>query len=63
MARFAESLHPVLDYAGRHGVRLGFEPEPGMLVDTMASYAELLSFDRFAIHETHSRCGTRPLPG
>lgn len=43
MTRLAESLQLVLDYAGRHGVRLGFEPEPGMLVDTMASYAELLA--------------------
>lgn len=42
MAHLAESLHPVLDYAGRHGVRLGFEPEPGMLVDTMDRFANLL---------------------
>lgn len=29
------------DYAADHGVRLGFEPEPGMFIDTMESFAEL----------------------
>ncbi|MCG8450096.1 MAG: sugar phosphate isomerase/epimerase [Pirellulales bacterium] len=42
LRRLAESLHIVLDYAERKDVRLGFEPEPGMLVDTMDSFAELL---------------------
>ena len=42
MDRLADSLLPVLDYAGRHGVRLGFEPEPGMLIDTMDRFGELL---------------------
>ncbi len=42
MPHLAEGLQVVLDYAGRHGMQLGFEPEPGMLVDTMLSYAELL---------------------
>ena len=32
----------MVDYAERRGVRLGFEPEPDMLVDTMDSYRELL---------------------
>ncbi|TWU27315.1 sugar phosphate isomerase/epimerase family protein [Bythopirellula polymerisocia] len=61
MARLAESLHPVLDYAGRHGVCLGFEPEPGMLVDTMASYAELISlidspFMKLTLDVGHVHC-------
>ncbi len=32
----------VLDYADRKDVVLGFEPEPGMLIDTMARFAELV---------------------
>ena len=50
LARQAETLntntrylHPtVLDYADRKKVVLGFEPEPGMLIDTMDSFAELV---------------------
>lgn len=42
MRRLTESLQVVLDYADRNGVDLGFEPEPGMLVDTMDRFAELL---------------------
>lgn len=61
MAHLAESLHPVLDYAGRHGVRLGFEPEPGMLIDTMDRYAELLSmidspFMKLTLDVGHVHC-------
>ncbi len=41
-ARLVEGLKIVLDYADRKNVVLGFEPEPGMLIDTMASYAELV---------------------
>ncbi|MCA9261818.1 MAG: sugar phosphate isomerase/epimerase [Planctomycetales bacterium] len=42
MQHLVEGLHAVIDYADRREVRLGFEPEPGMLIDTMDSYAELL---------------------
>lgn len=38
----AEGCRPVIDYAGEKNVRLAFEPEPGMLVATMADYARLL---------------------
>ena len=41
-ARLVEGLSLVLEYADRKNVVLGFEPEPGMLIDTMASYAELV---------------------
>ncbi len=41
-ARLIEGLSLVLDYADRKNVVLGFEPEPGMLIDTMASFAELV---------------------
>jgi sugar phosphate isomerase/epimerase len=30
------------DYAARQNVRLAFEPEPGMFIDTMPKYTELL---------------------
>lgn len=37
----ARRLEPLLDRAERVGVRLAFEPEPGMLVETLADYARL----------------------
>jgi sugar phosphate isomerase/epimerase len=40
--RLCRSLQPVIDYAERRDVRLGFEPEPGMFIDTMARYDQLL---------------------
>jgi L-ribulose-5-phosphate 3-epimerase len=41
MQRLCQGLVAVLDYAERAGVTLAFEPEPGMLVDTMSSFAAL----------------------
>jgi len=41
MQRLVESLNEVLEYADRHDVTLGFEPEPGMVIDTMERFAEL----------------------
>lgn len=41
-SRLVDSLTNVLTYAERRGVDLAFEPEPGMLVDTMSRYADLL---------------------
>ncbi|MBM4022726.1 MAG: sugar phosphate isomerase/epimerase [Planctomycetes bacterium] len=40
--RLTEGLGPILDHAARRGMRLGLEPEPGMVVDTVACYAALL---------------------
>jgi len=40
--RLVEGLQEVLQYASGQGVAVGFEPEPGMLVDSMGSYRELL---------------------
>jgi len=40
--RLVEGLQIVLEYADRKSVTLGFEPEPGMLIDTMASFSELV---------------------
>ncbi len=42
MERLVEGLRVVLDYANAKNVVLAFEPEPGMLIDTMASFLELL---------------------
>jgi sugar phosphate isomerase/epimerase len=39
--RLDGGLRVVLDYAAERGVALGFEPEPGMLVDTLARYERL----------------------
>jgi L-ribulose-5-phosphate 3-epimerase len=41
MAHLASSLRQVLDYACRRNVAVGFEPEPGMLIDTMEAFDEL----------------------
>lgn len=41
-ARLVEGLQTVLQYADSRDVSIGFEPEPGMLIDTMASYGELV---------------------
>ncbi len=39
--RLSESLRPVLDCAGEHGIPIGFEPEPGMFIDTTGSFERL----------------------
>ena len=43
LARLADGLKPVLAHADQKDVDLAFEPEPGMLIDTLASYVALLS--------------------
>jgi len=40
-SRLTESLKPILEGAADKGVRLAFEPEPDMLVDTMARFEKL----------------------
>lgn len=42
MDRLAEGLSAVLDYAEKKSVPLAFEPEPGMFIDTMDRFADLL---------------------
>lgn len=44
--RLMDGLAAVLGYAERQGIEVAFEPEPGMLIDTVSRYAELL--DRLA---------------
>ena len=69
MRRLTEGLQMVMEYAARKDVRLGFEPEPGMLIDTMDSFAELI--DRIGPNQLgltldvgHLHClGELPLDG
>jgi L-ribulose-5-phosphate 3-epimerase len=42
MARLVAGLEEVLDDAAGQGVLIGFEPEPGMFIDSMSRYDELL---------------------
>ena len=42
-ARLVAGLQDTLDYAAARGVTIAFEPEPGMLVDSMESFAVLRS--------------------
>jgi L-ribulose-5-phosphate 3-epimerase len=41
MARLVEACHRLCDFADGRRVRLAFEPEPGMFIDTMDKFAEL----------------------
>jgi len=41
-ARLTIGLTELLEYAAQCGVRLSFEPEPGMFIDTMAKFERLL---------------------
>ena len=38
-----ESLQMVIDHSERRNMRLGFEPEPGMFIDTMARFTQLVN--------------------
>jgi sugar phosphate isomerase/epimerase len=40
--RLTDSLSPVIQYAEKKGVVLALEPEPGMLIDSLSRYADLL---------------------
>ncbi len=42
LERLAAGCREVCDYAATKDVRLAFEPEPGMFIETMADYANLL---------------------
>jgi sugar phosphate isomerase/epimerase len=44
LERLAESLRPVLQHATNNNVILGFEPEPGMFIDTLKAYRRLLQW-------------------
>jgi sugar phosphate isomerase/epimerase len=42
MQRLVRGLGEVLDYAEQRQMTIGFEPEPGMFIDTMARFEQLL---------------------
>jgi len=42
LAHLVEGLQQVLEYAAHRQVTVALEPEPGMLIDTMQSYGQLL---------------------
>ena len=44
LERLADSLRVVLRHATNSGVTLGFEPEPGMFIDTLKSFHRLLQW-------------------
>ncbi len=44
LERLTESLRTVLQHATGSGVTLGFEPEPGMFIDTLKSFHRLLQW-------------------
>lgn len=41
-ARLVAGLEPILDHAAARGIVVGFEPEPGMVIDTVARAAALI---------------------
>jgi sugar phosphate isomerase/epimerase len=41
MTRLVDGCKRLADYAAERSVRLAFEPEPGMFIDTMDKFAEL----------------------
>jgi sugar phosphate isomerase/epimerase len=41
MQRLVDGCLSLADHAAKRGVRLAFEPEPGMFIDTMDRFAEL----------------------
>ncbi|HEX3999257.1 MAG TPA: sugar phosphate isomerase/epimerase family protein [Pirellulales bacterium] len=65
--RLIDGLAPVCDYASRQGVIVAFEPEPGMFIDTMDRFEQLLArFDHPALRLTidlgHLHCqGETPI--
>jgi L-ribulose-5-phosphate 3-epimerase len=43
LQRLVDGCHELCDNAERHNVRLAFEPEPGMFIDTASRFAELFA--------------------
>jgi len=65
--RLITSLEPVLVHAALHDIQIGFEPEPGMFIDTLARYQQLLDrlnrpdILRLTVDIGHMECmGERP---
>ena len=68
MDRLVAGLREVLDYAAAKNVLIAFEPEPGMFIDTMSAFEELLGrIDapnlRLTLDIGHLQCqGELPIP-
>jgi sugar phosphate isomerase/epimerase len=68
MDRLVAGLREVLDYAAAKNVPIAFEPEPGMFIDTMPAFEELLeridaSNLRLTLDIGHLQCqGELPIP-
>ena len=69
-SRLTGSLAPVLDHAAARRMPLGFEPEPGMAIDTLARYGQLFDrlgrpdYLRLTVDIGHMECmGERPMAG
>src|SRR5207248_10262446 len=66
--RLTGSLRQVVDFAQQRGVIIGFEPEPGMFIDTMYRFAELqqrmnASDLKLTLDVGHLHClGETPIP-
>ncbi|HIQ19633.1 MAG TPA: sugar phosphate isomerase/epimerase [Planctomycetes bacterium] len=69
MARLVAGLDEVLEHAALRGVPIGFEPEPGMFIDSMAGYETLLEHLpagelRLTLDVGHLHCqGQGPIAG
>ena len=66
LARLAEELKKLVDFAGERGVKIAFEPEPGMFVATMAQFERLLDAAPeelgLTIDVGHLFCQNEPIP-
>ncbi len=66
--RLVAGLAEVIDHAAEQQVTLGFEPEPGMFIDTMGRYEELLQridapYFQLTLDVGHLHClGEVPIP-
>ena len=63
MAWLIEGLEEVLILCRGAAGQIGFEPEPGMLIDSMRGYEELLQQMDAAEFASHARRGPSALPG
>lgn len=64
--RLAEELRILTNFAEERGVKIAFEPEPGMFIDTMRQFERLLEFApselRLTLDVGHLFCQYEPIP-
>ncbi|MGN1274906.1 MAG: sugar phosphate isomerase/epimerase family protein, partial [Thermoguttaceae bacterium] len=65
MARLVEELKKLVDFAGERGVKIAFEPEPGMFIATMDQFERLLDSApeklRLTLDVGHLFCQNEPI--